>query len=46
MSRFGSIEPVGILNAWTTNVRMNSASTTAMTSDSKYSRATDFLKEV
>ena len=43
MSRFGSIEPVGILNAWTTNVRMNSASTTAMTSDSKYSRATDFL---
>ena len=44
MSRFGSIDPVGILKAWTTNVRMNSARMTAMTSDSKYSRATDFLK--
>ena len=30
MSRFGSIDPVGILNAWTTNVRMKSARTTAI----------------
>ena len=43
MSRFCSIDPVGILKACTTNVRMNSARTTAMTSDSKYSRTTDFL---
>ena len=43
MSRFSSIEPVGILNAWTTNVRMNSARITATTIDSKYSRAVDFL---
>src|SRR5688572_11459832 len=43
MSRFGSMEPVGILKAWTTNVLMKSARTTAMTSDSKYSRGTDFL---
>ena len=38
MSRLFSIEPVGILKAWTTNVRMNSARMTAMTIDSKYSR--------
>src|SRR5688572_14688659 len=44
MSRFCSIEPVGILNACTTKVRMNSARMTAMTSDSKYSRKIDFLK--
>src|SRR5438128_1755456 len=43
MSRLGSIDPEGILKACTTNVRMNSASTTAITSDSKYSRAIDFL---
>ena len=43
MSRLFSIEPVGILNAWTTQVRTNSARMTAMTIDSKYSRATDFL---
>ena len=41
MSRLFSIEPVGILNAWTTNVRMNSARITAMTIDSKYSRMVD-----
>ena len=44
MSRLFSIEPVGILNACTTNVRMNSARMTAMTIDSKYSRSVDFLK--
>ena len=44
MSRFFSIDPVGILNACTTNVRMNSARITAMTIDSKYSRSVDFLK--
>ena len=44
MSRFSSIDPVGILNACTTNVRMNSARMTAMTIDSKYSRSVDFLK--
>ena len=43
MSRLFSIEPVGILNACTTNVRMNSARMTAMTIDSKYSRTVDFL---
>jgi hypothetical protein len=45
-SRFGSIEPVGILNACTTNVRMNSARMTATTIDSKYSRTVDFSKVV
>jgi len=40
------MEPVGILKAWTTNVRMNSARMTAMTIDSKYSRADDFLNSV
>src|SRR6185436_6077507 len=44
MSRLFSIEPVGILNACTTNVRMNSARITAITIDSKYSRPVDFLK--
>ena len=43
MSRLFSIDPVGILNACTTNVRMNSARITAMTIDSKYSRSVDFL---
>ncbi len=43
MSRFGSIDPVGILNACTTNVRMKSARMTAITIVSKYSRTTDFL---
>src|SRR4029453_1905582 len=43
MRRFSSIDPVGILNACTTNVRMNSARMTAMTIDSKYSRSVDFL---
>src|SRR6185503_16312066 len=40
--RLFSIEPVGILNACTTNVRMKSARMTAMTIDSKYSRSVDF----
>src|SRR5438477_986680 len=44
MSRLGSIEPVGILNACTTYVRMKRARITATTTDSRYSRATDFLK--
>src|SRR3954471_8021292 len=44
MSRLFSIDPVGILKACTTNVRMNSARMTAMTIDSKYSRTVDFLK--
>ena len=43
MSRFGSIEPVGILNAWNTQVRTNSARITAMISDSAYSRTMDFF---
>src|SRR2546425_626156 len=44
MRRLGSIEPVGILNACTTKVRMKRARITATTTDSRYSRATDFLK--
>ena len=40
------MEPVGILKAWTTKVRMNRARMTATTIDSRYSRATDFLKAV
>ena len=36
------MEPVGILNAWTTKVRMKSARITATTIDSKYSRTVDF----
>src|SRR5215470_3726028 len=43
MSRLFSIEPVGILKAWTTKVRTNNARMTAMTIDSKYSRTVDFL---
>src|SRR5437667_6694106 len=38
------MEPVGILKACTMNVRMNVARMKATTSDSRYSRATDFLK--
>ena len=41
MSRFFSIEPVGILNACTTKVRTNSARITATQNDSKYSRTVD-----
>src|SRR5678809_305691 len=41
MSRLFSIEPVGILKAWTTKVRTNSARITATQIDSKYSRAVD-----
>ena len=44
MRRLFSIEPVGILNACTTQVRTNSARITAMTMDSKYSRTVDFWK--
>ena len=44
MSRLFSIDPVGILNACTMNVRMNSARMTAMTIDSKYSRNGGFLE--
>jgi hypothetical protein len=36
-----SIDPVGILNACTTNVRTNSARMTATHTDSKYSRSVD-----
>src|SRR5688572_23121762 len=41
MRRFFSIEPVGILNAWTMNVRMNRARMKATTMDSRYSRTAD-----
>src|SRR5687768_6880012 len=41
INRLFSIDPVGILNAWTTNVRTNSARMTATQIDSKYSRAVD-----
>src|SRR4029450_12251454 len=44
MRRLVSMEPVGILNACTTKVRMNRARITATTTDSRYSRGTDFLK--
>src|SRR4051812_41613528 len=43
ISRLFSIEPVGILKACTTKVRMNSARMTAVTIASKYSRSADFL---
>src|SRR5438128_10995403 len=43
MRRLVSMEPVGILNACTMNVRMNVARMNATTRDSRYSRATDFL---
>ncbi len=42
MSRLFSIEPVGILNAWTTHVRTKIARMTAVTIASKYSRTVDF----
>src|SRR5215467_8868225 len=42
--RLSSIDGVGILNAWTINVVPKSARMTVITSDSKYSRAVDFLK--
>ncbi len=42
MSSVGSIEPDGILYAWTKNVRMKIARTSAMNIASPYSRATDF----
>ena len=42
MRRLSSIEPLGILNACTTKVRTKSARITAITIDSKYSRAVDF----
>ena len=38
------MEPVGILKAWNTKVRMNSARMTATQIDSKYSRSCDFSK--
>ena len=45
MSRLFSIDPVGILKACTTNVRMKVARMKATTRDSRYSRATDFLND-
>src|SRR5688572_2815550 len=41
--RLSSMEGVGILNAWTIKVVPNSARITVIASDSKYSRAVDFL---
>ena len=46
MRRFVSMDPVGILKAWTENVRMKRARMTATAIDSRYSRAVDFLKGV
>lgn len=43
MSKVGSIDPEGILNAWTTKVLMKSAKRTAMQIASKYSRKTDLF---
>ena len=37
MSKVGSIELEGILNAWTTKLRTTNAMSAAMISDSKYS---------
>ena len=37
------MDPVGILKAWMAKVRMKRARMTATTTDSRYSRATDFL---
>src|ERR1700722_17398548 len=42
MSSVGSIDPDGILYAWTKNVRMKTGSTSAMIIASPYSRATAF----
>ncbi len=39
------MEPVGILKACTAKVRMNRARMTATTTDSRYSRGTDFLAD-
>ncbi len=39
------MEPVGILNACTMNVRMKVARMNATTRDSRYSRATDFFRD-
>src|SRR6188768_1663687 len=41
--RLSSIDSVGILKAWTMNVVPNNARITVITSDSKYSRAVDFV---
>ena len=41
ISRLFSIDPVGILKAWTMKVRTKSARMTATQIDSKYSRAVD-----
>src|ERR1044071_1306435 len=41
ISRFSSIEPLGILNACTTKVRAKMAKTMAISSASKYSRRRD-----
>jgi hypothetical protein len=41
--RLSAMEGVGILNAWTMNVVPNNARITVIVSDSKYSRAVDFL---
>ena len=46
MSSVGIIDPEGILKAWTTNERMASASTTAMTIASTYSRRSDLVRAV
>src|SRR6516162_2555831 len=43
-SRVGIIEPEGILNAWTTKVRIRRARRTATRIASMYSRTTDFLR--
>src|SRR5262249_49388839 len=43
-SRVGIMEPDGILKAWTTKVRIRSASRTAMRMASAYSRTTDFRR--
>src|SRR5262249_49665754 len=45
-SRLSSIEGVGILKAWTMKVVPKRARMTVMTSDSKYSRAVDFLNVI
>ena len=45
MSSVGSMEPEGILNAWTTNVLINNARTTAITIASIFSRLKVPLKQ-
>jgi hypothetical protein len=44
MSSVGIIDPEGILKACTMNVRMTSASATAMTIASTYSRTSDLVR--